>query len=252
MKKRKDLLENRSPESVGNSLAFVGLMFVGPCKTWIAKLFSEAKASNLKPWRTSTRSPVSPDFCCMEMVIPRWLCHSLMDRILHYLGWLFNTGQWAKWLVHQEVKNVSPWFSKLDRSVSFRKNLSMSSPFCSGEDRMFAKGFSIHRVWQTTLTTHLYGTQWSARICFKMYQKESHHLSFQLSRVFIAETTASLHVSAQLPSWIFSCDPKHDIFQGSCYLKMSCRSVEVVIIQGFILSFFESAPLSIPSLKEKR
>ena len=151
-----------------------------------------------------------------------------MDRILHYLGWLFNTGQWAKWLVHQEVKNVSP--------------LSMSSPFCSGEDRMFAKGFSIHRVWQTT---HLYGTQRDLPES-KMYKKKSliiYHFNFQgLSSQ--KPQPASMFLQ-NLPSWIFSCDPKHDIFQGSCYLKMSCRSVEVVIVQGFILSFFESAPLSI-------
>lgn len=66
------------------------------------------------------------------MVVPRWLC-----RILQYLWWLFNTGQWAKW----RSRTFHPGFlSKLHQSVFVGKNLPMSSPFCSGENRMLAKG----------------------------------------------------------------------------------------------------------------
>ena len=170
----------------------------------------------------------------------------LMDRILHYLWWLFNTGQWAKW----RSRTFHPgWISKLHQSVFVGKNLPMSSPFCSGENRRLAKGLFYSQ--SVTSNTFL----WDRMICqnSKMYQKRFSS--------FIVSSLKGFHPRSHSQPPCFCTDSVLDfqLWSETLYFPRQLWPQNVLKIIGSCchlrlhpVILFKNSSLSIPSSKEKR
>lgn len=174
------------------------------------------------------------------MVVPRWLC-----RILQYLWWLFNTGQWAKW----RSRTFHPGFlSKLHQSVFVGKNLPIPYPFCSGENRMLAKGLFYS---QSVTKKHIFIGQDDLPE-LKMYQKRFSSFIVSTLKGFHPRShsqppcfcTASVDFQLWSETWYF---PRQLLPENVLKIIGSCCHLR---LHPFIL--FESSSLSIPSSKEKR